>query len=118
MDCLNGLTLATGNWLVSAELQLRGIMRILEISQLQFKVRDSEFDAAAKMELFERRRRLWRHFPLFVTDAHKFWRVQSDPRSTRVLIEFWGKMRRWWGGLTIFLYRADRVDVAPEMERN
>ena len=63
-----------------------------------------------KMELFElrrRRRRLWRHFPLFVTDAHKFWRVQSDPpsRSTRVLIEFWGKMRRrWWvGGETAIL---------------
>ena len=54
------------------------------------------------MELFERRRRrLWRHFPLFVTDAHKFWRVQSErpSRSTRVLIEFWGKMRRrWWVG--------------------
>ena len=66
-----------------------------------------------KMELFElrrrrRRRRLWRHFPLFVTDAHKFWRVQSDPpsRSTRVLIEFWGKMRRrrrWVGGETAIL---------------
>ena len=42
------------------------------------KILDSELDAAAKMELFER---LWRHFPLFVTDAHKFWRVQSDPLS-------------------------------------
>ena len=69
-----------------------------------FEIPDHELDTAVKMELFERRRRrrLWRHFPLFVTDAHKFWRVQSDPpsRSTRVLmIEFWGKMRRrWWVG--------------------